>query len=209
MIKTWSLTLMCVSALALLAGCAGNADNAPMASPSAMPTETAQPMTTDMPGVMQPSPTTMPAAEAAAISDSSEAMRVADAVEEELEKLSEVDEAEVLVFGNIALVGVEYDDQYQGGTTERIRSMVEDRIGTVHNGLENVYVTDDPLQVSAIETLKDALKAGGTAFADIQNQAQAIVDSLRLNNGAAGMPTSMPNATGIPGTAAPSDGTAT
>ena len=169
---------MCVLALALLAGCAGSADNAPMASPSAAPTQTTQPMTTTMPATMAPDPTGVPAAQAAAISDSSEAMRIADAVEEELEKLSEVDEAEVLVFGNIALVGVEYDEQYQGGTTDRIRDMVKDRIGTVHKGLENIYVTDDPMQVTAIEKFAEALKSGKTAFEDVSDQAQAIVDAL-------------------------------
>lgn len=176
MIKKWSLTLMGILALSLLAGCASSADTqTPMAT--AMPTQTTAPMTTT-PATMMPETSMEPTTAAAMISSSSDALRVAEAIEEELDRLSEVDEAEVLVFGNVALVGVEYDDQYQGGTTERITDMVKERIGTIHQGLENIYVTDDPLQVKAIEKLKDALKNGSTAFEEIQRQARTIVDTL-------------------------------
>ena len=176
MIKKWSLTLMGILALSLLAGCASSADTqTPTAT--AMPTQTTAPMTTN-PATMMPETSMEPTTAAAMISSSSDALRVAEAIEEELDRLSEVDEAEVLVFGNVALVGVEYDDQYQGGTTERITDMVKERIGTIHQGLENIYVTDDPLQVKAIEKLKDALKNGSTAFEEIQQQARTIVDTL-------------------------------
>lgn len=197
MIKKWSLTLICISALMLLAGCASNADYAPMASPSAMPIQSAQPMATNVPSPA-PSPA-QSAAAAASITSGSDALRIAEAIEDELEKLSEVDEAEVLVFGNVALVGVAYDNQYQGGTTTRIKDMVKERIGTVHNGITNVYVTDDPVQVEAIRALEEALEAGDTAFEDIQSQAQAIVNALKGTGG-----TTKPA-----GTAAPGSGSAT
>jgi len=191
LIKKWSLTLICMLALSLLAGCAGSAD---MPTPTAMPARTAAPATT-MPTVMEaePSPTMEPTAAAATIGSSSDALRVAEAVEEELDKLSEVDDAEVLVFGNVALVGLEYDEQYQGGTTQRVTGMVKDRIGAIHEGLENVYVTDDPMQVQAIEKLKEALKKGDTAFEEIRKQAQTIVDALK----GTAMPSAVPGADGV------------
>lgn len=194
MIKKWRLTLMCMLALSLLVGCAGNADTtAPM--PTTMPAQTTAPAT-NQPATTAPMSTMQPAAAASAISSSSDALRVAEAVEEELDKLSEVDDAEVLVFGNVALVGIEYDEQYQGGTTDRIREMVKERIGTIHQGLENIYVTDDPMQVKAIEKLKDALKEGNTAFEEIRREAQMIVDALSDD--------AKPSA--VPGITQPADG---
>lgn len=187
MIRKWSLTLICAGALFLLAGCASSADN--LATPTPAPTAQPTPMATQIPSTMEPDPTMEPPAQPTAVSDSAEAMRIAEAVEEELDKLSEVDDVDALIFGNAALIGIEYDDQYQGGTTDRIRQMVKERIKTIRDGLENVYVTDDPLQVKAIEALKDALEAGDTAFEEIRSQAQEIVDAL---TDAAGKGTSSP-----------------
>ena len=122
--------------------------------------------------------TTAPATSAMSITTVDDAKRIADQIEDELEKLSEVDEAYVVVFGEAALVGVEYDEEYQGGTTQRVEDMVKDRIKTVHQGITKVYVTDDPIQVTAIKALEDVVDGGSVAFDDLSRQAQEIIDNL-------------------------------
>ena len=175
--KTWKLILTCTLAMGLLVGCASNADNMMTTTPTTQPMQTTQqPAATNVP-TMYPA-TTAPAASAMSITTVDDAKRIADQIEDELEKLSEVDEAYVVVFGEAALVGVEYDEEYQGGTTQRIEDMVKDRIKTVHQGITKVYVTDDPIQVTAIKALEDVVDGGSVAFDDLSRQAQEIIDNL-------------------------------
>ena len=42
-----------------------------------------------------------------------------------MEKLAELKSAEAVVMGAIAVVGVEYDAQYQEGMTGRLKEMIE------------------------------------------------------------------------------------
>ena len=184
--KKWMLTLLCAFALMGLAGCASNADAlpspspmasaAPMASPSTMPeatTLTPDLTPTDSPDALSPD------AQAAnlGVTTAEDAKRVSSAVEDELEKLSEVDEAEVLVLGNVALVGLKFDSQYQGGLTDRIRSMVKDRIGTVQKGIETVAVTDAPVLIEGIDDLQDLLEGSGS-IGDLTGKVNTLVQQI-------------------------------
>lgn len=174
-LNTWKLILICTLTMGLLAGCASSADNT--APPTMQPARTTRPpAATNVPSA---APTGEPAASAMSITTVDDAKRVAGQIEEALEKLSEVDEAHVVVFGNAALVGVEYDDEYQGGTTQRVEDMVKDRIKTIHQGIDSVYVTDESLQVKAIKALEDVIDTGNVAFEELSREAQKIVDGMK------------------------------
>lgn len=172
--KTWVLTVLTILCALCFTACAGNADTMPEPSPSA----SASPM---------PSPsvtvTTAPTASAAptasgGVNTVEDALRVSESVAEETEKLSELDTVTAVVAGNIALVGVTYDTQYQGGLTERITEMVKDRVANVDKTLTSVQVTDDEKQVGQIQALFEKLQGKQISFEELQTQVLEIGSSL-------------------------------
>lgn len=171
MIKKWTFTLMCAFALILLAGCASNAAVAPSPSPSAAAMETPTTMATNVASA-SPAATNM-----AGVTTVEDVQRVSDQVEDELEKLTEIKEVEALVIGNMALVGVTFDNQYQEGLTTRLEDMIRDRIKTVHTGIENVVVTDKTDQIESIRKLRDSLNGGD--FTTIMNDATTLLQTIK------------------------------
>ena len=71
----------------------------------------------------------------------------------ELEKLSEVDTATVVAHNGRAIVGLQFDSQYQGTLTERIEEMVVSTVSSVEEMLTDVAVTADPALIEQIRTL--------------------------------------------------------
>ena len=67
-----------------------------------------------------------------------------------------------MVNGNKAIVGVEFDSSYRGGLTERITSMVRQKLVTLDSSLEDVQVTAEPDQVKRIQALSEKLAGGAT-----------------------------------------------
>ena len=131
--KKIQLTLCTLSLLALLSGCKSAPD---MVTATEQPTSTASPTaspgaTTVLPdatntidsmdptagmdglngadGVL-PNATLIP--ESTGVTTMDKAKRVIEQIEEELERLSEVDDAEVVIAGNKAAVGIEFDDHF-------------------------------------------------------------------------------------------------
>lgn len=175
--KLGILLVLSLLGLGLFSACASNADTLPGPSPmtSAMPT--ASPMTTMGPTVsLSPaaSPTTSAAPTAGAggmgVNTVEDARRVSEDVQDEVEKLSEVKDAETVVAGNIALVGLEYDAQYQGGLTERLMEMVKSRVETIDKTVTTVHVTDDKAIAKKISDLEDKLEKGDITFEELQTQ---------------------------------------
>ena len=173
--------------LALFTGCASNADvmpdasplttNAPTASTSpATQAPTAPPMTTDGPTVsMSPDMTGgMDMMTSAGVNSVEDAQRVSAQVSEEVARLSELDSAEAVVAGSIALVGISYDAQYQGGLTDRLEEMVTERVEMIDKAITSVHVTDEEDDVMKISKLYEQLKAGEITFADLQTQVLSI-----------------------------------
>ena len=78
----------------------------------------------------------------------------------ELEKLSEVDTAQVAAMDGKALVGLTFDAQYQGTLTGRIEEMVVSAVTGVEEMLTDVAVTADPTLVEEIKTLAGEMTAG-------------------------------------------------
>ncbi len=167
--KTWILLVISILGLALFSACASNADTMPSPSPMASTTPSAMPQATQGP-MVSIAPATEAPATPAGVNSIEDAQRVSDNVAEEVEKLSELDTAEAVVAGNIALVGVKYDAQYQGGLTERLTKMVEQRVETIDKTITAVHVTDDEAMLDKIAKLREELNNKSITFEELQTQ---------------------------------------
>lgn len=171
-----------------MAGCAADSQAmepspsaSPSTSPSTAPMQTAQPMTTD--GVGSPSDMTdslmdgMADAASAGVTSVADARRVIDQVEDEISRLSEVDDVQVLIVGNEAVVAIEPDDQYQGGIDDRIKQMVRERIDGVIGGVTRVVVTDDPAIYETLDAIDDRMD-GAVDLEELRRELQDIISRI-------------------------------
>lgn len=167
--RKFLLTLTLLSSVLTLCACTAATDTItattpPSASqsvtafPDMLPTATGViPQLTDSTSA-QPTtaPTRVPEATGATSMD--KARRAVEKIEEELERLSEVDDAQVVIAGNRAAVALEFDDQYKGGIDERLRGIVQERIDGVISGVTDVAITADETLMEALETLGERLE---------------------------------------------------
>lgn len=201
-------TLLALSALSLalmLSGCRAKQDmssatNEPTstAGPSASPNvTTVLPGTTDSMGVtdgiglmdglegandadgVMPGSTIIP--ESTGVTSMDKARRVIEQIEEELERLSEVDDAEVVIAGNKAAVGIEFDDQYKAGLDDRLRTIIKERIDSVISGISTVAITADEGVMDAIESLGERLDTMSD-MAALQSDLDAIIRKINGMN---------------------------
>lgn len=165
-------------ALALTA-CA--AESEPMTSPS--PTAgsaTAQPTATQAPASSQGVPETMQSAAPAAAqgaADAETARSAAEELKDELEQLSEVSDAEVVLAGDMAAVGLTFDTQYQAGVTDRIRQVVRERLDGVISGVSRLGVTADKAQREQIAGLSEQLD-NATDLTDVEAKLSELLRSM-------------------------------
>ena len=162
--KRWILLVLLVLGVAVLSGCTSNADTLPSPSPSVSPMMTTTPMVTAM-----PTATVTPTVQAG-VTTLEDVQRVSAAVKKEVEKLSELSNADVVVAGNIALVGIQYDTQYQGGLTDRIKQMVEQRVEMADKSVTVTHVTDDKTMVQEIQKLWEQVQKNEITFAELQTR---------------------------------------
>lgn len=98
----------------------------------------------------------------------------------ELNRISELSKSYIVADDGKAVVGVEFDASYRGGLTERIASMVRQKLVTLDPALQEVRVTAEPDQVKRIQALSDKLANGATMeqvseeFDTIYSQLQSI-----------------------------------
>lgn len=176
--KTWILLLITLLGLGLFTACTSNADTLPSPSPTTSAMPSASPMATQSPTVsLSPAATDEPMA-ATGVNSIEDARRVSDEVAEEVEKLSELDTADAIVAGNIALIGIHYDTQYQGGLDERLTEMIETRVETINKTLTAVHVTDDEAVMDKIAKLHEQLNDNGITFEELQTQVLEIASSI-------------------------------
>ena len=194
--KKTLLTLSALSLAALLGGCKSSTDmisatNEPMSTASATPNVTAvAPSTTEgmMEGMMDdamdglngmdgilPDSTVVP--ESTGVTSMDKAKRVIEQIEEELERLSEVDDAEVVIAGNKAAVGIEFDDQYKAGLDGRLRKIIKERIDGVIGGISTVAITADEMVMDAIESLGERLDTMSD-MAALESDLDAIIRKI-------------------------------
>ena len=176
-LKKWILIPLLILAVGVtLTGC-GIRSNvgttpAPTAQATAKPTNSPAPVATmdataspDAAGGATASMTTeapMGGMTAAGTMTPAEAGRLAERISEAVERLSEVDDAEVIVSGNRALVAVEFDDQYSAGLDERMKKMITEAVQEVDETLTEVEITDDDTLYGQVKGLGERLaKATG------------------------------------------------
>ena len=182
--KTLLILMLTLLSAVMLTGCASNADTLASPTPGAtnmmdnlLPgtgTATESPMTDN--ATMQPDGTAAPAA---TIEDTRKNVQ---AMEEALEKLSEVDDAYVITLGDTALVGLEFEKQYQGGTDERLKKMVLARLQTVDKNIAKVAVTSYEPLVTSIEALTEVLKSA-SSLEDVNRRAEEVLKQLTVYGG--------------------------
>ena len=182
-------------AVLLLTLCSCSRKDEPMATttPTSSPTATTSPMTSpgamvdeiipDMTGepgmggddLIPPTASEQPAAQG--VTTVSDARKAIEEIEDELERLSEVDDAQVVIAGKNAAVALEFEPEYQGEVDDRLREIVKERIGSVISGVENIAITTDRALMEQLETLGDRLE-GAADMADIQNELNAIINKI-------------------------------
>lgn len=182
---------MCLSVALLfaLSSCASNSETlpeistSPMAStsPSASPEATNSMMpdvtTTDEAPNFTDTPMASEQPASAGITSATDARKAAEDIADELERLSEVTDAQVVIAGNDAAVALTFDSQYQGGIDDRLKEIVQDRIDSVITGVTNLAVTDDVGIMDQLETLGEKLE-NATDLTDVQNELNAIINKI-------------------------------
>lgn len=187
------IPMLLLALMLTFTSCTRKEEPAPTASPTASPAATDMPMTspdimidemlpdmTDESGMGTDDPLTPSASavpEAQGVTTVSDARKAIENIEDELERLSEVDDAQVVIAGNDAAVALEFDSQYQGGIDDRLREIVKERIGSVISGVDNIAITTDKTLMEQLETLGDRLE-GAADMADIQNELNAIINKI-------------------------------
>lgn len=192
-------TLLTLSALMLcvmLSGCTSASDmTTATQQPTSTATATASPdVTTVLPGATNgmdgmngdngtdgvlPSSTVIP--ESTGVTSMDKARRVIEQIEDELERLSEVEDAEVVIAGNKAAVGLKFDEQYRAGLDDRLRKIVKERIDGVISGISTVAITADEGVTAAIESLGERLDTMSDMTA-LQSDLDAIIKKIQGMN---------------------------
>ena len=195
-VKNVKKTLMTLSVLALsclLTGCKSASD---MTTATSQPTNTASPtpnvttvapqtnapmdgMTDGATDVLVPDGTVIP--ESTGVTSMDKAKRIIEQIEDELERLSEVDDAEVVIAGNKAAVAIEFDGQYKTGLDDRLRKIIKERIDSVVSGISTVAITADNTVKDAIESLGDRLDTMSD-MAALQSDLDAIIKKINGMN---------------------------
>ena len=164
-----------VSALALTA-CAAQTPEPTAPSPTTG-SATAQPSAS-----VKPTQEAMPtentsAAQPQGVEDADTARRASEELKDELEQLSEVTDAKVVIAGNQAAIALTFDAQYQAGVTDRIKDMVKERMDGVISGVKRIAVTDDAAMMERITELADQLE-NATDLTEIENKLSALINQM-------------------------------
>lgn len=185
--KFWFLMALLMMTAVLLTGCTSNADTLASPTPGATqmipqvsPNPTDGMMDDLMPDLMpsaSPDASAAPALGAGGITTLEGAKRASEMMEDALEKLSEVDDAYVVATGSTALVGLEFNGQYQGGVDERLQKMVLTRIQTVNKTVTGVAVTAEADLVRQIESLAETLE-NATSLSAVTTQADELMAAI-------------------------------
>lgn len=179
------LVLLCLLALVtVLSGCAAGNANTLGAKDSPSVTMTPEQATVTPLNSIAPATTAMPADEGmggamgggmtdngmtgGANAAASNAMTPADAgklaerISEAVERISEIEEAEAVVRDNRALVAVKFDDQYNAGLDERMKTQITETVQKIDNSLTEVEITDDSTLYGQAKSLAERIgKATG------------------------------------------------
>lgn len=115
--------------------------------------------------------------EATGVTSMDKARHVIEQLEEELERLSEVKEAHVIIAGHKAAVALTFDDQYKAGIDDRFRKIVRERIDGVIGGIDTVALTTDKTVMDALEALQDRLDSVSD-MSSLQAELDKILETM-------------------------------
>jgi len=102
------------------------------------------------------------AASAASAMTPADAGRLAERIAEAVERISEVDDAEVIVRDERALIAVEFDDQYSAGLDERMKQPTTETAQKEDEKITEVEITDDSTLYGQVKSLAERIgKATG------------------------------------------------
>ncbi len=185
--KPWLLLPLLILTAALLAGCASNADTLASPTPGAtsmlpqiLPEATNGLMTSPMPqSSALPESGAAPSANGDGIGTLEEARKASEAMEEAIEKLTEVEDAYVVATDKTAVVGVKFTSQYQGKVDDRLKKMVLSRAQTVNKAVTGVAVTDDDQLTEEIESLAETLKSSAS-LGGVASQAEELAKQITV-----------------------------
>ena len=159
--KKWILALLCMIAVGMtLSGCAAGTANtvspttAPATDqPTATMSATNSPMATASPSESPMAQTSMTPAQAG---------QLAERISEAVERISEISDAEVIVYDDRVLIGVEFEDQYNAGLDDRMKQMITEKVQEVDKTLTRVEITNDETLYGQIKNFGERLgKATG------------------------------------------------
>ncbi len=145
--KKWLLALLCLCALCMTGCVSGSTGNVRTAPATSAPTASVAPTTVPA----TPEPTTVPGMTPA------ESGQMAEKISEAVERISEVDDAEVIVNNERVLVAVKFDDQYSAGLDERMKDTIIETVRKVDSGIEKVQVTDDDTLYGQVKGLGERI----------------------------------------------------
>jgi YhcN/YlaJ family sporulation lipoprotein len=160
----------CILGFAFLTACAPAERPAPSPVPSPNQTRIVRERMAPSP---TPSPFPSPAAPGAGENTASRANKIAN----EVAKMKEVDTATVVITGNTAMVGVQFDKQYKGKMTTKLKEMIDNRVKKVDNDIDNVAVTAEPDLFSRIKTLASDIE-GGKPLTGFVQEIQEILNRI-------------------------------
>jgi len=143
----------CIMTFVLLTACAPAERPTPSPVPSPNQTRIVRERMAPSP---TPSPFPSPTAPGIGGNLSSRAEKIAN----EVAKMKEVDTATVVITGNTAMVGVQFDKQYKGEMTTKLKEMIDNRVKKVDKDIDNVAVTAEPDLFSRIKTLASDIENG-------------------------------------------------
>jgi len=196
--KTMMALLLILAAALILGGCAANASGttataAPIVTNTPMPAATMAPAVSPaadagmtgtgnvgsaagMTGTGSMTGTTGTASAMSSMTPA-EAGRLAERVAEAVERISEVDDAEVVIRDERVLVAVEFDDQYAAGLDERMKKMITDAVRKVDDGLTDISITDDSTLYGQVKSLGQRL-AKATGFDELADDFGDLWDRI-------------------------------
>ena len=176
--KPYFLALAALLLALLLAGCmnAGNRSDDNLEAPAATGTPY---VGTDPAGVTTPAPTDGGLAQdledaKRAVENAFDWKTNAGEVQSRINQFSEIAASYVVVNGPTALVGVEFDPQYRGEMTERIRQMIAGVVMSYDATVQTVAVTAQAEDVQAVRSLAERA-ANGSDEADLKTEMDKIV----------------------------------
>lgn len=199
--KILILTVLSIATLFLFTSCASEADSlispSPSLSPmvSQQPSATVQPTDGGIPGMMDApldgtgtngtTGTTgstglnpVGGSTSKGVTTMEDSRRIGERIADEVEKLSEVEDAEALVADDMAVVSVKFDGQYQSGMDERLTKMIEARVQAVDKNITQVHVVVENGDFDALTKIREKLNGAGYTMDMLRQEIKTFTDRV-------------------------------